>query len=136
MKNELIHNGQFNIGHICTKQQCDRGLQGKVAMRFISWALERTDYTFGDIERNSNRFANALLELGLSEGDIVFSFLPKTPEQFFSFLGILKIKAIAGTLFSSFGEDALLDRLGDSKARCLITRKSSIQKEQRNFLKT
>ncbi|HPD39729.1 MAG TPA: AMP-binding protein, partial [Mesotoga infera] len=129
--NELIHNGQFNIGHICTKQQCDHGLQEKVAMRFISQALERTDYTFGDIERNSNRFANALLELGLSEGDIVFSFLPKTPEQFFSFLGILKIKAIAGTLFSSFGEDALLDRLGDSKARCLITRKSSMKKINR-----
>lgn len=131
LDNEIIHNGQFNIGHICTKQQCDKGLQGRVAMRFISQALERTDYTFGDIERNSNRFANALLELGLSEGDIVFSFLPKTPEQFFSFLGILKIKAIAGTLFSSFGEDALLDRLGDSKARCLITRKSSMKKINR-----
>ena len=131
LDNEIIHNGQFNIGHICTKQQCDKGLQEKVAMRFISRALERTDYTFGDIERNSNRFANALLELGLSEGDIVFSFLPKTSEQFFSFLGILKIKAIAGTLFSSFGEDALLDRLGDSKARCLITRKSSMRKINR-----
>jgi len=131
LDNEIIHNGQFNIGHICTKQQCDKGLQEKIAMRFISQALERTDYTFGDIERSSNRFTNALLELGLSEGDIVFSFLPKTPEQFFSFLGILKIKAIAGTLFSSFGEDALLDRLGDSKAKCLITRKSSMKKINR-----
>ena len=128
MYNEIIHNDQFNIGYICTKLQCDRGLKDKVALRFISPSLERKDYTFKDLEINSNKIANILRDLGLKEGDIIFTYLPKIPEQFFFFLGITKIQAIVGTLFFSFGEDALLDRLGDSKAKCLITRKSAMKK--------
>ncbi|MDA4677994.1 hypothetical protein NY593_15450, partial [Enterobacter asburiae] len=44
------------------------------------------------------------------------------------FLGTLKTQAICGTLFSNFGEDALLDRLGDSGAVGIITRKSLYKK--------
>jgi acetyl-CoA synthetase len=50
------------------------------------------------------------------------------PEQFFAFLGMLKQRVIAGTLFANFGEDALLDRLGDSKAIGIITKKSFLKK--------
>jgi acetyl-CoA synthetase len=50
------------------------------------------------------------------------------PEQFFAFLGALKLRVVAGTLFSNFGEEALLDRLGDSQARGIITKKSFVKK--------
>lgn len=43
---ELIRNNQYNIGHICTRQQCEAGFAGKVAMRWVSPHLERKDYTF------------------------------------------------------------------------------------------
>ena len=85
-----IINEQYNIGHICTRQQCELGLGDKVAFRWISAHQERTDYTFNDLDRESNRFANALQSLGFAAGDILFTFLPKTPEQFFSFLGSIK----------------------------------------------
>ncbi len=117
-----------NIGKICTSVQCARGLSAKTAFRWISAHAERTDYTFGDLDRESNRFANAITSLGVGEGDIFFTFLPKMPEQFFAFLGILKVQAVCGTLFSNFGEDALLDRLGDSGAVGIITRKSLYKK--------
>ena len=124
----LIRNNQYNIGHICTRQQCEAGLADKVAMRWISSHLDRKDYTFADIEAESNRFANALQSLGLGKGDICFTFLPKMPEQFFAFLGALKLQVICGTLFSNFGEEALLDRLGDAQAKCVITKKSFLKK--------
>ena len=128
MKSRLTFHNQFNIGHICTRQQCDQGRGDKVAFRWISAHQERTDYTFNDLERESNRFANALLSLGFASGDILFTFLPKTPEQFFSFLGALKLQVICGTLFSNFGDDALLDRLGDAKAKGIVTKKSLLKK--------
>ncbi len=124
----IIQNNQFNIGHICTRQQCEAGREQKVAMRWLSPALERTDYTFLDMELQSNKIANALLLLSANSRDVIFIFLPKMPEQFFSFLGILKIKAVAGMLFANFGEEALLDRLGDSRARILFTKKSLLKK--------
>lgn len=126
--NNLIQNNQYNIGHICTRQQCEKGLGKKVAFRWISAHQERTDYIFNDLERESNRFANTLQLLGFVAGDILFTFLPKTPEQFFSFLGALKLQVICGTLFSNFGDDALLDRLGDARAKGIITKKSLLKK--------
>ena len=93
--------------------------------------MERTDYTFNDLERESNRFANVLTGLGFEPGEIFFTFLPKMPEQFFSFLGTLKAQVICGTLFANFGEDALLDRLGDSRAKGIITKKHFLKKINR-----
>ena len=122
---------QFNIGHICTRQQCDAGLGDKVAMRWVSPAMERTDYTFRDLEHESNRFANVLSGLGFVPGEVFFTFLPKMTEQFFSFLGTLKTQVICGTLFANFGEEALLDRLGDSGAKGIITKKHFLKKLNR-----
>lgn len=126
-----IINSQYNIGHICTRQQCEAGRTDKVAFHWISAHQERTGYTFGDLDRESNRFANALQALQFGAGDILFTFLPKTPEQFFSFLGALKLQVICGTLFSNFGDDALLDRLGDARAKGIVTKKSLLKKVSR-----
>lgn len=128
MGQPLIENEQYNIAHICTRQQCERGLADKVAMRWISTHNERQDYTFADLDSGSNRFANALEQLGFTPGDVFFTFLPKLPEQFMAFLGSLKMQLITGTLFANFGEDAILDRLGDSAAKGLITKKSFLKK--------
>lgn len=126
----VIHN-QYNIGHICTAQQCELGLAEKIAMRWIPAQGEATDYTFADLDAGSSRFANALGSLGFQAGDVIFTFLPKMPEQFFSFLGALKKRLITGTLFANFGEDALLDRLGDAKAKGIVTKKSFLKKISR-----
>jgi len=106
-------------------------LGDKLAMRWVSSRFERRDYTFADLERSSNRFANVLQSLGLEAGAVLFTYLPKSVEQFFAFLGSLKARCITGTLFSNFGEDALLDRLGDSRARLVVTRKSLYRKIER-----
>jgi acetyl-CoA synthetase len=125
---DIIENGQYNIGHICTRRQCDAGLGDKVAFRWISAHQERAEYTFSDLDCESNRFANALQSLGFASGDILFTFLPKSPEQFFSFLGALKLQVICGTLFSNFGDDAIRDRLEDAKAKGIVTKKSLLKK--------
>ena len=113
-----------NIGYICTRQQCESGLADKTAFRFVDSDLNRTDFSFADLDDASNQFANALQEIGCQHGDRVFLFLPKQPEVFFVFLGILKMTAVAGVLFSNFGKEALFDRLSDARARILITKQS------------
>jgi len=120
-----------NIGYLCSGYHCARGLGDKVAMRWLSPRLERTDYTFADLDKQSARVANALQTLGAVAGDVVFTFLPKCPEQFFAFLGALKNECIIGTLFSNFGDDALLDRLSNSGAKILITKRSLYRKVER-----
>lgn len=120
--------GQHNIGYLCTRQQINLGLGNKTAFRWITPSLESIAYSFNDLEEQSNRAANLLLSLKCSESNPVFIFLPKMPEQFFLVLGILKIKAIACVLFPNFGPEALLDRMGDARPVCVITRKSLLKR--------
>lgn len=122
---------EMNIGYLCTTAHVLKGQGERVAMRWIDARGERGSYTFLDLDKESNRFANLLESLGFAPGDVFFTFLPKMPEQFFAFLGALKARLICGTLFSNFGEDALLDRLGDSGAKGIITKKSFLKKLER-----
>ena len=121
---DSIPPSEFNIGHLCTRRHCENGRGDKLAMAWISPRQERKDYTFAGLEEESNRAANALSALGLRKGDVIFTFLPRVPEQFFVLLGALKLQLVTGTLFSNFGEEALLDRLGDARAKCVVTRQS------------
>jgi len=131
MSETLIENNQYNIGHLCTTRQCELGRAEQTAMRWLAADGERKDFTYRDLDIESNRFANVLKNLGFSPGDVFFTFLPKTPEQFFTFLGSLKLQVITGTLFSNFGEEAILDRVGDAKAKGIITKKSYLKKINR-----
>ena len=131
MEDQSIVNNQYNIGYICTRLQCERGLADRVAMRWISPAMEVRDYSFTDLDGVSNRFANVLLQLGFGKGDVLFTFLPKMPEQFFAILGALKLRLVTGTLFSNFGEEAVLDRIGNARAEIILTKKGFLKKIDR-----
>lgn len=95
--------------------------KNKVALYWENQEGEQRKYTFQELAENSNKMANILRDFGVERGDRVFIFLPRVPELFFAFLGILKIGAIAGTLFSAFQEQALFDRLENSDAKIVIT---------------
>ncbi|MFX5302127.1 AMP-binding protein, partial [Acinetobacter baumannii] len=47
--------------------------------------------TFFELERASNRVANALAQLGVGRGDRVFTLLGRTPALYTSLLGALKL---------------------------------------------
>ena len=57
--------------------------------------LNVTHYRYSDLERESNRFANALLALGVRKGDSVLVVLPRIAQWYFVLLGCTKIGAIA-----------------------------------------
>lgn len=77
--------------------------------------------TFDELSKKSNQFANVLKKHGVEKGDHIFMFLPRSPEFYAAFFGILKTGAIAGPLFEAFMEQAVRDRLEDSEASMLIT---------------
>lgn len=81
----------------------------------------RETYTFYELERTSNRVANALARLGIERGDRVFTLLGRTPALYASLPGALKLGAAVGTLFTEFGPEAIRQRLADAGARVVIT---------------
>lgn len=116
----LSHN-RLNAAYIAIDRHTETFRKNKIALYFEGEAGNKEQYTFTQISEMSNQVANVLLDLGVNRGDRVFIFLPRIPELFTSFLGILKTGAIAGTMFSAFQEQALLDRLANSQTKVLVT---------------
>lgn len=105
----------------------DKNIEGprknKIALYWEGENEEKKKFTFYELFLLANQFGNFLKKLGVERGDRVFFFLPRIPELYFGFLGTLKIGAVAGSLFSAFGPQALLDRLQNCGAKFLVTNK-------------
>lgn len=115
--------GTLNIAHNAIDQHLTNGNAQKTALIYENEKNETSTFTFEDLAKKSNKVANLLKKNVINKGDRAFLFLPRTPDLFISFIGIVKTGAIAGTMFSAFGPDALKDRLSNSKAKALFTTK-------------
>lgn len=112
---------KLNAAYIAIDKNAQTYRKNKIALYYEAEDGSKEQYTFAQMSELTNQFANVLVDHGVKRGERVFIFLPRIPELFISFLGILKVGAIAGTMFSAFQEQALLDRLSNSSARILIT---------------
>ncbi len=118
---EGFGNEKINIAHEAIDRHIKTPLKDKIALYWEGKKGESEQYTFYDLYKLTNRFANVLKSLGIEKGDRVFTYMDRIPEIYICILGILKTGAVIGPLFSAFGPDAVKDRLEDSGAKILIT---------------
>lgn len=118
---DYFKDGLLNAAYNVIDRHVEGKLKNKIALFFEGQNGEKEKYTYADLKKATNKFANVLQNLGVKKGDRVFLFLPTIPERYIAFLGTLKLGAIVGTLFSAFQEVALLDRLLDSGAKVVVT---------------
>ncbi len=118
---DFFDDGKLNISYNCIDRHAKGKNKDKVAFLFEGARGEKETYSFGDLKTLTDKFANVLVNQGVTKGDRVFLFLPSIPERYVAFFGTLKTGAIAGTLFAAFQEIALRDRLADSEAKVVIT---------------
>ena len=81
---------RFNFG----RDVIDAWEGDRPAMIWLGANGDERRLTFGDLSRSSNRFANALRELGVARGDRVMVLLGKVPEWHVILIGLLKLGAI------------------------------------------
>ncbi|MFT7675800.1 MAG: acetyl-CoA synthetase [Gammaproteobacteria bacterium] len=108
---------RLNIAH----QVCERHQQNpdKIAVYYENSNGQTSEYTFGQLKKYSDKFANSLEGLGINRGDRVAIVLSQRIETIIAHLAIYKLGAIALPLAILFGPDALSYRLADS-ASCAI----------------
>lgn len=125
--------GKVNMAHEAIDRHVLEGRGGKTALLYSDASREES-YTFADLSEQSSRFGNVLRKYGIAKGERVFIFMPRSPELYFSLLGILKAGAIAGPLFEAFMETAVKDRLEDSGAVALVTTPELLKRIKRSEL--
>ena len=118
---EFFRKHKINAAYNAIDRHVKTSRKNKIALYYEGDDGTKQKFTFLELATLSNKSANLLRKKGVDRGGRVFIFLPRIPELYISFLGILKVGAIAGTLFSAFQEQALYDRLSNSGAKVLIT---------------
>lgn len=114
----------YNIG----VDVCDRQDQAATAIIYREADGSVAKYSFGDLKKLSNRFANVLAAHGAAREDRVGILLPQAPETAVAHIAAYKSGMIAIPLFALFGDDALEYRLAASGAKFLVTDITGVEK--------
>ncbi|MGH8598105.1 MAG: AMP-binding protein, partial [Gammaproteobacteria bacterium] len=122
---EEIHRGfQWNIPALynIADDVCDRWSGSTRPALIYEDSVKRVhQYSFADVQRYANQWANTLRGLGLQRGDRVTVLLAQDPESALTHVACWKAGLVSCPTSVLFGADALIYRLNDSGARVLIT---------------
>ena len=109
---------RLNIAHqCCERHQSD---PDRVAIYYENISGETAAFSFGQLKKLSDQFANVLRGQGVSRGDRVAIVLSQRIETVIAHLAIYKLGAVALPLAILFGPDALEYRLRDSASKIVI----------------
>ncbi|HPS92911.1 MAG TPA: acetate--CoA ligase [Deltaproteobacteria bacterium] len=113
--------GKLNVSYNCI----DRHLETKKNKAAIIFEGNDPDdwkvYTYFDMYREVNKFANVLKKMGVKKGDRVSIYLPMIPELAIAMLACTRVGAVHSIVFGGFSSDALKDRINDCGAQLVIT---------------
>lgn len=99
---------------------CDRHTADTVAFTVIEADLTSRDLTFGELRERSERFAGALAELGVGQGDRVATLMGKSAELIVALLGIWRLGAVHVPLFTAFAPAAIALRITGNGTKVVI----------------
>jgi acetyl-CoA synthetase len=111
---------KLNVSHNCL----DRHLEKRGNKPALFWEAEdgsRFEFTYNELHARVCKFANALIKLGVGQGDCVAIYMPMVPELAIAMLACARIGAMHSVVFGGFSATALSDRIIDGKSKILIT---------------
>jgi acetyl-CoA synthetase len=113
--------GQLNACHNCVDRHAAGPRRNKAALIWEGEPGDTRVLTYGQLQREVARFANALKRLGVGRGDRVAIYLGMVPELPIAMLACARIGAVHSVVFGGFSAEALADRINDARAKVLIT---------------
>ncbi len=113
--------GKFNITHNCLDRHMKTPVKDKVAYIYESEPGEVERWTYEQLHKEVNKFANGLKKLGVKKGDRVTLYMPMIPQNPVAMLACAKIGTVHSVVFSGFSSGSLRDRIVDADSKVLIT---------------
>ncbi len=115
----------FNIAEVCCARWA-RETPKAIAIRAEADDGSVALHSYGQLQRDAHRLANALKRLGVKRGDRVAIVMPQRFETAVAHIAIYQLGAVAMPLSMLFGPDALEYRINHSEAQVAIVDESSI----------
>ncbi len=116
-----FEDGKLNVAANCLDRHlAQRGDKTAIIFEGDDPGESRT-LTYRELHTEVCKFANTLKNLGIVKGDRVVIYLPMIPEAAVAMLACARIGAIHSVVFGGFSPDSLASRIGDSKAKLIVT---------------
>jgi acetyl-CoA synthetase len=113
--------GGLNIAHEAVDRHANGPRRDQLAIRWLGKEGDVRDYSYADLKRLTNRFANVLRGLGVGRGDRVYALAGRIPELYVAALGALKNGSVFCPLFSAFGPEPIQQRMDIGQGKVLVT---------------
>ena len=111
----------YNIGYDCIDKHTKTEKKNKIALYWENEKEETDKFTYNEMKNLTDKFGNALKNLGFKKGDRFLIRLPNIPEFHVSFLGGAKIGAVPIPSSVMFRAHEIEYRINDSGSRAVIT---------------
>ena len=115
-----------------TQNVLDRHVRGpnrrKTALIWVGEDGQERRFTFEELARLVNRFANVLRSQGVRKGDRVCLYMPLTPEGMAAMLGCARIGAVHSVVYAGLAAGALRSRIEDAGAATLIVTDEGVRR--------
>ncbi|QKY21901.1 AMP-binding protein (plasmid) [Halolamina sp. CBA1230] len=98
----------------------------RTAVTFLDEEGTRAERTYAEIRDDTNRFANALADLGVGEGDRVMHLFPRHPDAFAIQLGVLARGALLVPCSAMLKPKDIAFRANDCEATTIVAHESLV----------
>jgi acetyl-CoA synthetase len=113
--------GKINASYNCLDKHVLEGRGSRVAFHFEGEPGDTKTITYAQLLTEVKKTANALIELGVKQGDRVAIYMPMIPEAAIAMLACARLGAMHSVVFGGFSADSLLARIQDADATLVIT---------------
>ena len=113
--------GKLNASYNCLDAHVLAGRGGRVAFHFEGEPGDTRTITYAQLLSEVCKTTNALIELGIKQGDRVAIYMPMIPEAAIAMLACARLGAMHSVIFGGFSADSLLSRIQDADATLVIT---------------
>src|SRR5215471_11695537 len=120
--------GEINLSYNCLDRHLLTERKNKTALIWESEPGEVRTLTYLELHREVQKFANVLKSLAVKKSDRVAIYMGMTPELPVAMLACARIGAPHTVIFGGFASQALVDRIHDSQASCVITQDGSYRR--------
>ena len=113
--------GKLNASFNALDRHVLEGRGDRVAFFFEGEPGDTRTITYSQLLSEVCKTTNALIELGIKQGDRVAIYMPMIPEAAIAMLACARLGAMHSVIFGGFSADSLLSRIQDADATLVIT---------------
>ena len=126
--------GKLNVSYNCLDRHVEAGHGDRTALIWEGNNPEEDrSFSYSELLRKVQKFANVLKSLGVEKGDRVCLYMQMIPQLPVAMLACARIGAVHSVVFGAFSADSLRDRINDSECKVLITQDTGVRGTKQNI---